>query len=57
MDLFEECLKTADKCLTDAKIDKCSIDVVLVGGSSRIPKIQQLLQEFFKGKVLCKHQP
>ncbi|MCI95780.1 heat-shock protein, partial [Trifolium medium] len=35
-------------------MDKSSIhDVVLVGGSSRIPKVQQLLQEFFKGKELC----
>jgi L1 cell adhesion molecule like protein len=56
MDLFNECLKTVESCLTDAKMDKSSIhDVVLVGGSSRIPKVQQLLQEFFKGKELCKN--
>jgi L1 cell adhesion molecule like protein len=55
MDLFNECLKTVESCLTDAKMDKSSIhDIVLVGGSSRIPKVQQLLQEFFKGKELCK---
>jgi L1 cell adhesion molecule like protein len=54
MDLFNECLKTVDSCLVDAKMDKSSIhDVVLVGGSSRIPKVQQLLQEFFEGKELC----
>jgi L1 cell adhesion molecule like protein len=54
MDLFNECLKTVESCLTDAKMDKSSIhDIVLVGGSSRIPKVQQLLQEFFKGKELC----
>ncbi|GAU23232.1 hypothetical protein TSUD_172600 [Trifolium subterraneum] len=56
MDLFKECLKTVESCLIDAKMDKSSIhDVVLVGGSSRIPKVQQLLQEFFKGKELCEN--
>lgn len=36
-------------------MDKSSVDdIVLVGGSSRIPKVKQLLQEFFKGKELCK---
>ncbi|MCI94503.1 heat-shock protein, partial [Trifolium medium] len=36
-------------------MDKSSIDdVVLVGGSSRIPKVKQLLQNFFNGKELCK---
>ena len=55
MDLFDECLKTVESCLADAKMDKSDIhDVVLVGGSSRIPKVQQLLQEFFAGKDLCK---
>nr|XP_034919247.1 heat shock 70 kDa protein 4-like [Populus alba] len=43
------------KCLRDGKMDKNSIDdVVLVGGSSRIPKVQLLLQYFFNGKELCK---
>ncbi|CAJ1841732.1 unnamed protein product [Sphenostylis stenocarpa] len=55
MDLFEECLETVERCLTDSKMDKSSVDdVVLVGGSSRIPKVQQLLQDFFQGKNLCK---
>ncbi|XP_058723618.1 heat shock cognate 70 kDa protein-like [Vicia villosa] len=55
MDLFNECMKIVESCLTDAKMDKSRIDdVVLVGGSSRIPKVQQLLQEFFNGKELCK---
>jgi L1 cell adhesion molecule like protein len=55
MDLFNECLKTVESCLTDAKMNKSAIhDVVLVGGSSRIPKVQQLLQEFFGRKDLCK---
>ncbi|RHN76375.1 putative Heat shock protein 70 family [Medicago truncatula] len=54
MDLFNECLKTVKSCLIDAKLDKSAIhDVVLVGGSSRIPKVKQLLQEFFKGKESC----
>jgi len=55
MDLFNECMETVESCLTDSKIDKSSIDdVVLVGGSTRIPKVQQLLGDFFKGKDLCK---
>ncbi|XP_058756824.1 heat shock cognate 70 kDa protein-like [Vicia villosa] len=55
MDLFEKCIDTVNSCLADAKMEKRSIDdVVLVGGSSRIPKMKQLLQDFFKGKELCK---
>ncbi|XP_073306712.1 heat shock cognate 70 kDa protein-like [Primulina huaijiensis] len=55
MDLFEECIGHVEKCLKDAEMDKKSIhDVVLVGGSTRIPKVQQLLQDFFDGKELCK---
>ncbi|KAL5057136.1 hypothetical protein RYX36_028740 [Vicia faba] len=54
MNLFEKCMETVENCLTDAKIDKKNVDdVVLVGGSSRIPKVMQLLQEFFNGKELC----
>ncbi|KAL1339049.1 hypothetical protein AAHE18_U004300 [Arachis hypogaea] len=53
MDLFRECLETVDRCITDSNVEKSSIhDVVLVGGSSRIPKVQELLQEFFEGKEL-----
>jgi len=41
-------------CLVDSKMDKSDVDdVVIVGGSSRIPKVQQLLQDYFKGKELC----
>ncbi|WOH08454.1 hypothetical protein DCAR_0727895 [Daucus carota subsp. sativus] len=55
MDLFRKCMEPVEKCLRIAKMDKGTIhDVVLVGGSTRIPKIQQLLQEFFNGKELCK---
>ncbi|CAI9774831.1 unnamed protein product [Fraxinus pennsylvanica] len=55
MDLFRKCMEPDEKCLRDAKMDKSSVhDVVLVGGSTRIPKVQQLLQDFFNGKELCK---
>ncbi|KAK7295719.1 hypothetical protein RJT34_18630 [Clitoria ternatea] len=55
MELFEECMETVERCLVDAKMEKNNVDdVVLVGGSSRIPKVQQLLQDFFSGKELCK---
>ena len=48
-------MEPVEKCLRDAKMDKRSIhDVVLVGGSTRIPKVQSLLQDFFNGKDLCK---
>ncbi|XP_057756648.1 heat shock cognate 70 kDa protein-like [Arachis stenosperma] len=54
-DLFEKCMEIAQKCLDDAKMQKREIhDVVLVGGSSRIPKVQCLLRNFFEGKDLCK---
>ncbi|KAL3272366.1 hypothetical protein HHI36_013845 [Cryptolaemus montrouzieri] len=52
-DLFRGTLQPVEKALKDAKMDKGTIhDVVLVGGSTRIPKIQQLLQNFFSGKSL-----
>ncbi|XP_060533426.1 heat shock protein 70 A1-like [Cylas formicarius] len=52
-DLFRGTLQPVEKALNDAKMDKGSIhDIVLVGGSTRIPKIQQLLQNFFNGKQL-----
>ncbi|KAL3736915.1 hypothetical protein ACJRO7_025790 [Eucalyptus globulus] len=55
MDLFLKCMEPVEKCLRDAKIDKGQVnEVVLVGGSTRIPKIQQLLQDLFNGKELCK---
>lgn len=41
--------------MQDAKIDKGSVhDVVLVGGSTRIPRVQQMLSDFFNGRELCK---
>jgi L1 cell adhesion molecule like protein len=55
MDLFRKCMEPVEKCLRDSKIDKSQVhEVVLVGGSTRIPKVQQLLQDFFNGKELCK---
>ncbi|KAH9603867.1 hypothetical protein KSS87_013203 [Heliosperma pusillum] len=55
MDLFKNFLKPVECCLGDAKMEKSDIDeIVLVGGSTRIPKVQELLQNFFNGKVLCK---
>ncbi|KNC76586.1 heat shock protein HSS1 [Sphaeroforma arctica JP610] len=54
-DLFVGCLKPVEQVLKDAKIEKIAVeDVVLVGGSTRVPKIQSLLQDFFDGKALCK---
>ncbi|CEG00633.1 Heat shock protein 70 family [Ostreococcus tauri] len=55
MDLFRKCMDPVEKCLRDSKMDKSSVhEVVLVGGSTRIPKVQQLLSDFFNGKELCK---
>ena len=54
-DLFRGTLEPVEKSLRDAKLDKGAIhDIVLVGGSTRIPKIQKLLQDFFNGKELNK---
>lgn len=54
-DFFTKCIKMVESCLHDADLNKKDVDeVVLVGGSTRIPKVQQLLKEFFNGKELCK---
>merc|ERR1711973_1004494 len=54
-DLFRGTLEPVEKALRDAKMDKSKInEIVLVGGSTRIPKIQKLLQDFFNGKELNK---
>ena len=54
-DLFHGTLESVEKALRDAKLGKDKIhDIVLVGGSTRIPKIQKLLQDFFNGKDLNK---
>ncbi len=55
LDLFKKCLPPLEQVLKDAKMTQSQIDeVILVGGSSRIPKIQSMLQEFFNGKELNK---
>jgi len=54
-DLFRGTLEPVEKSLRDAKMDKAQIhEIVLVGGSTRIPKVQKLLQDFFNGKELNK---
>jgi len=54
-DLFKGTLEPVEKALRDSKLDKSSIhEIVLVGGSTRIPKVQKLLQDFFNGKELNK---
>ena len=54
-DLFRETLDPVEKSLRDAKLDKSQIhEIILVGGSTRIPKIQKLLQDLFNGKELNK---
>ncbi|RDX83549.1 Heat shock cognate 70 kDa protein, partial [Mucuna pruriens] len=53
---FNRCMEFVEKCLMDAKMDKSSVDdVVLVGGSTRIPKVEQLLRDLFDGKELHKN--
>jgi len=53
---FARCMSTVDSVLSDSKLQPAEIsDIVLVGGSTRIPKIQSLLIEKFGGKELCKN--
>lgn len=52
--IFQRALKPVDIVLQDAKISKSQIDdIVLVGGTTRIPKIQEMLKQYFNGKDLC----
>ena len=54
-DLFRNVMEPVERALVDAKADKASVDeVVLVGGSTRIPRIQSMLSDFFAGKALNK---
>jgi heat shock protein 1/8 len=54
-DIFQRTLDPVEKVLSDAKLSKSEVnDVVLVGGSTRIPKVQELLTNFFNGKELCR---
>ncbi|CAF1283289.1 unnamed protein product [Rotaria sordida] len=53
--LFRSTLEPVEKALRDAKMDKAQIhDIVLVGGSTRIPKVQKFLQDLFNGKELTR---
>jgi len=55
MDLFKKCLEPIRQVLDDKKMRKEEVDdVVLVGGSTRIPRVQQLIKDFFNGKELNK---
>jgi L1 cell adhesion molecule like protein len=54
-DYFRKTMAPVEKVLKDAGMSKSQVnDIVLVGGSTRIPKVQQLLSDFFNGKELCK---
>ena len=54
-DLFRKAINPVEQVLKDSKISKNNVhEIVLVGGSTRIPKIQQMLSDFFNGKELCK---
>jgi L1 cell adhesion molecule like protein len=54
-DLFRKTMVPVENVLRDAKVSKSEVsEVILVGGSTRIPKIQSLLSDFFNGKELCK---
>lgn len=54
MPLFQKCMKSVEQVLMDSKISKSEIEeIVLVGGTTRIPKMQSLLSDFFGGKQLC----
>jgi len=55
MDYFRKCMEPVEKVLKDSKLSKSQVhEIVLVGGSTRIPKVQELLVEFFNGKELNK---
>tara|TARA_B110000259_G_scaffold31443_1_gene34490 strand:- start:53 stop:1960 length:1908 start_codon:yes stop_codon:yes gene_type:complete len=55
VNVFRRTMEPVDKVLRDAKLSKGDVDeVILVGGTTRIPKIQKLLSDFFNGKELCK---
>ena len=54
-DLFKKTFEPVDKVMRDAKMSKSMIhEIVLVGGSTRIPKVQAQISDYFNGKELCK---
>jgi len=55
MDYFKKAMEPVTQCLTDSGFQKSKIEeVVMVGGSTRIPKVQEMIKAFFNGKELCK---
>ena len=53
--LFQRCLESVKRCMEDAKMTKAQVDeIVLVGGSTRVPRVQTILSDYFDGKALCK---
>jgi len=55
MDYFKKAMEPVSQCLADSGLPKSKIaEVVMVGGSTRIPKVQEMIQAFFNGKELCK---
>merc|ERR1712188_27680 len=55
IDYFRKCMEPVEKVLRDSKLSKSQVhEIVLVGGSTRIPKVQDMLSEFFNGKELNK---
>eukprot|EP01041_Mallomonas_annulata_P000283 gene283-509_t len=55
IDYFRKCMEPVEKVLSDAKVSKSQVnEIVLVGGSTRIPKVQEMLTNFFNGKELNK---
>jgi L1 cell adhesion molecule like protein len=54
-DYFRNCMKPVEKVLRDANVSKSAInEVVLVGGSTRIPRVQEMIKEYFNGKEPCR---
>ncbi|MFS7927887.1 putative Heat shock protein 70 family [Helianthus anomalus] len=52
---FIKCIEYVESCLKDGNMQKHDVDdTILVGGSTRIPKVQQMLRDFFDSKLLCK---
>merc|ERR1740129_549922 len=55
MDFFKNSMDPVTQCLSDSGLSKSMIqEIVMVGGSTRIPKVQQLISAFFNGKQLCR---
>jgi heat shock 70kDa protein 1/2/6/8 len=53
--VLSKCMKPVDTVLKDAKVSKDNVDeIVLVGGTTRVPKIQNMISQYFNGKKLCR---